>query len=187
MVTTLRIIIPEELIMDGIVGIPQVGDSVDYTLQFYEAQPWINPEASNDVVALVEPLNEGRLSAEWTDPNGHVHPGTYSMMVHGDGWRAYFLSTRLYEGTAQLVGSFEADWPGVLPSEAQVAGTVARCQLITRTNSTDAEGRSTEGWADTLGPVPEGQTGFRIPSQDCPTPRVREIGILVDLAVTTSQ
>lgn len=187
--------------MDGIVDIPQVGDRVDYALQFYEAQPWIHPETSNDVVARVESLNEGRLSAEWTDPYGQVHPGTYSMLLHGDGWSAYFLSTRFYEGTAELAGSFEADWSGVIPAEAQVAGTVARCQLITRASSPDAEGRHIDGWTDTLGPVPEGQTGFRdglvpvlpmppdprgwhspmIPPRDGPW--VREAGVLVDLEV----
>ncbi|OUS95095.1 hypothetical protein CA951_13580 [Rhodococcus sp. NCIMB 12038] len=110
--TTLRITVPGELIMDGIVGIPQVGDRVDYTIQFYEARPWIHPETSNDVVARVESLSEGELSAGWTDPHGRVHPGTYSMLLHGDGWSAYFLSTHFYEGTAELAGSFEADWPG---------------------------------------------------------------------------
>ncbi|TJZ78634.1 hypothetical protein FCG67_09180 [Rhodococcus oryzae] len=205
MVTTLRIIVPEDLIMDGTIDIPQVGDHVDYALQFYRAEPWIHPETSNDVVALVEPLNEGRLSVEWTDPYGRVHPGTYSLLLHGDDWTAYFLSRHLYEGTVHLVGSFEADWPGVIPSDARVAGTVTRCQLITRTSSPDAEGRHTEGWTDSLGPLRDGQTGFLdglVPMVPMPPdarewgspmvpppdgPWIREAGILVDLEVATSQ
>jgi hypothetical protein len=84
-VTTLRIIVPEDLVMDGTIDIPQVGDHVDYALQFYLAEPWIHPETSNDVVALVEPLSEGRLSAAWTDPYGRVHPGTYSLRLGAGG------------------------------------------------------------------------------------------------------
>ena len=203
--TILQIIVPAELIMDGIVNIPQIGDRVDYAIQFYQAEPCLHPEYSNDVVARVEVLNEGRLSAEWTDPYGQIHPGTYSMLLHGDGWCAYFLSTCPYEGTVQLSGSFEADWPGVIASEAQVAGRVARRQLITRTSSPDAAGRHTEGWIDTLGPLSEGQTGFRdglvpvvpippdprgwhsamIPPRDGPW--VREAGILVSVTVAASQ
>ncbi|MGW4332204.1 hypothetical protein ACWEK5_05185 [Rhodococcus koreensis] len=198
--TSLRIKLPAELIMDGVVNIPQVGDRVDYAVQFYQASS-IHPEYSNDVVARVQQLNNGRLSAEWTDPHGQVHPGTYSMLLHGDGWCAYFLSTRPYEGTVQLAGSFEADWSGVIPTEAQVAGTVTSRQLITRTSSPNPDGRHTEGWTDTLGPVPEGQTGFRdglvpvvpippdprgwhsamVPPRDGPW--IREAGILVGLTV----
>lgn len=52
--------------MDGMVDIPQVGDRVDYTVQFYEAQPWIHPETSNDVVARVESLSEGSSAVPLT-------------------------------------------------------------------------------------------------------------------------
>lgn len=191
--------------MDGIVDIPQVGDSVDYALQFHETQPWTNPETSNDLVVQVEQLNGGRLSAEWTDPCGQVQPGTYAMLLHGDKWSAYLLSPSLYEGAVRLVGCLEADWPGVIPAEAQVAGTVARCQLITRVSLPDMEGRHTERWTDTLGPVPEGKTGFRlglvpvvpippdpqgwhspmIPPRD--SPWIREAGVLVELEVASRE
>jgi hypothetical protein len=203
-VAVLQIIVPAELIMDGVVDIPKVGDRVDYAIQFYPGEKYLHPECSNDVVARVEQLNAGRLSAEWTDPDGQLHPGTYSLLLHGDGWCAYFSSTSPYEGTVQLAGSFQADWPGVIPFEARIAGTVARRQLITRTSSPDADGRHTEGSTDTLGPLREDQTGFRsglvpvvpipsdprgwhssmIPPQDGPW--VREAGILVSRVVATS-
>jgi hypothetical protein len=200
-VTTLRIVVPEDLIMDGIVGIPRIGDRVDYTLQFYEARPWIHPEMSNEVTARVEQLNGGRCSADRVDPDGRIRVGSYSMLLHSNGWCAYFVSSRLYEGTAQCAGWFEADWPGVLPAEAQVAGTVTRCRLITRVSVPDADGRHTQGWTDTLGPVPDGHTGFRlglVPATPVPAdprgwhsamipPRdgswTREAGVLVDLDV----
>lgn len=95
--------------MDGVVDIPRIGDRVDYTLQFHEARAWIHPEMSNEVTARVEQLNNGRCSADWVDPDGRIRAGSYSMLLHGDRWCAYFLSSRLYAGTAQCAGWFEAD------------------------------------------------------------------------------
>ncbi|WP_138998453.1 hypothetical protein [Rhodococcus zopfii] len=153
--TTLRIIVPEELIMDGVVDIPQVGDRVEYAVRFDQATPRMHPENTNDVVARVEQLNGGRLS-EWTDPYGQIHPGTYPMLLHGGGWRAYSTSTSLYEGTVQLAGSFEADRPGTIPSAAQAAGTTVGRQLITRASRLESEGRHAGGRIDTLGALREG-------------------------------
>ena len=78
------------------------------------------------------------------------------MLLYGDRWCAYFRSTALYEGVVQLSGVFEADWAGVVPVEAQVAGTVAGRQLITRTSSPGIDGRHRTG-VDVLGPVREGR------------------------------
>ncbi len=117
---------------------------------FDQAEPRMHPEYTNDVVARVEQLNGGRLS-EWTDPYGQIHPGTYPMLLRGDGWRAYSTSTSLYEGTVQLAGSFEADGPGTIPSAAQVAGTTVGRQLITRTSRLESEARHAGGRIDTLG------------------------------------
>ena len=89
----------------------------------------------------------------------------------------------------------------MLPAEAQVAGTVTRCRLITRVSVPEADGRHTQGWTDTLGPVRDGQTGFRlglVPATPVPAdprgwhspmipprdgPWTREAGVLVDLDV----
>lgn len=197
----LRIIVPEELIMDGVVDIPSVGDYVEYTIAFRQAGAATPPRFCTDVEARVEQLNEGRLSQDWIDSCGQNHPGTYAMLLYGDRWCAYFRSTTPYEGVVQLSGVFEADWAGVIPAEAQVAGTVVDRQLITRTSSPDTDGRHRVG-VDVLGPVREGQSGFRsglvpeipipadprgwrsamIPPRDGPW--VREIGILVDLTLT---
>ncbi len=169
---------------------------------FDQAEPRMHPEYTNDVVARVEQLNGGRLS-EWTDPYGQIHPGTYPMLLRGDGWRAYSTSTSLYEGTVQLAGSFEADGPGTIPSAAQVAGTTVGRQLITRTSRLESEARHAGGRIDTLGSLREGQTGFRsgpvpvVPVSPDPRgwysamvpprerPWIREVGILVSLAVAT--
>ncbi|NKS17747.1 hypothetical protein GS490_15620 [Rhodococcus hoagii] len=162
--TALQIIVPAELILDGAADIPKVGDRVDYAIQFYLSgwyEQCLPPEYSNDVVVRVEQLNSGRPAPAWTDPYGQPHPKTYPMLLHGDGWCAYFSSPHLEHGMVQLTGSFEADWPGVIPSEAMVAGTVTDRQLITRTSSPDADGRHTQGWVDSLGTMGEGQTGFQ--------------------------
>lgn len=199
----LRIIVPEALIMDGMVDIPQVGDHVDYALQFYRALPWMHPEVLNEVVARVELLNDGTFTGAQTDPYGHDHPDAYPMLLHGDGWSAYFLATHLHEGSSGLSGSFEADWPGVVPAEARVFGTVSRRQLITRTSRPNAEGQHIEGWTDTLGEVTDGHTRLRsglVPETTVPPgqrgwvrvvpprngPWVREAGVLVDLEVAES-
>ncbi|AHD24244.1 hypothetical protein Y013_24975 (plasmid) [Rhodococcus pyridinivorans SB3094] len=103
--TRLRIVVPEDVIMDGMIDLPRSGDCVDYTLQFYEAGPWIHPEMSSEVVVGVEQLNDGRCSADRVDPDGRIRAGSYSMLLHGDCWCAYFVSSRLYAGTAQCAGS----------------------------------------------------------------------------------
>ncbi len=196
----LRIVVPEELIMDGVVDIPSVGDYVEYAIAFRQADASTSPGFCTDVEARVEQLNEGRLSQDWIDSSGQNHPGTYAMLLYGDRWCAYFRSTAPYEGDVQLAGVLEADWAGVIPVEAQVAGTVEGRQLITRTSPPDADGRHRAG-VDVLGPVREGQTGFRsglVPETPIPAdprgwhsamipprdgPWVREVGILVDLTL----
>jgi hypothetical protein len=202
--TQLRIVVPEDFIADGMASIPEVGDRVGYLLQFHEGRPQANPEVSNRVLARVEVLNEGRLSAGWIDPSGTSHPGTYSMQLHGDGWRAYFRSSRLYQDTATLTEAFGAGWPGVIPIDTETTGVVTRCQLITRVSYPDPAGRHTQPSTDTLGPVPEGQKGFRLglvpvgpapqgasgwvamgPPQDGPW--TREAGILVELETSAPQ
>ncbi len=196
----LRIIVPEELIMDGVVDIPNVGDYVEYAIACRQAGASTPPGFCTDVEARVELLNEDRLSADWIDSYGQNHPGAYAMLLYGDRWCAYFRSTAPYEGVVQLSGVFEANWAGVIPVEAQVAGTVVGRQLITRTSSCDADGRHRAG-VDVLGPIREGQTGFRsglVPETPIPAdprgwhsamipprggPWVREVGILVDLTL----
>ncbi|MGU3438455.1 hypothetical protein ACNHUS_36280 [Actinomycetes bacterium M1A6_2h] len=200
--TPLRIVVPEEFIMDGMASIPEVGDRVDYSLQFVEARPWTNPDMANHVVAQVEVLNDGRLSSDWVDPHGETRRGTYSMLLNGDGWCAYFQSSRLYEGTAKLTGTLEADWPGVIPIDSETAGTVTGCKLITRVSPPNSTGAHTLPPTDTVGPLREGQA-FRLglePSVDTAGaasgwvsmgpprdgPWTREVAVLVALDVGSS-
>lgn len=129
-----------------------MGDFVEYAIAFRQADASTPSGFRTGVEARVEQLNEGRLSADWIDSYGQNHPGTYAMLLSGDRWCAYFRSTTPYEGVVQLSGVFEADWAGVIPVEAQVVGTVAGRQLITRTSSPDTGGRHRAG-VDVLGPV----------------------------------
>ena len=66
-VLELLIIVPEELIMDGVVDIPRVGDYVEFAIAFRQADASTSPGFCTDVEARVEQLNEGRLSADWID------------------------------------------------------------------------------------------------------------------------
>ncbi|MGU3433212.1 hypothetical protein ACNHUS_09340 [Actinomycetes bacterium M1A6_2h] len=197
---SLRIVVPEEFIMDGMASVPEVGDRVGYLLEFTETGPQANPHLSNNVVAAVEVWNEGRVSAAWVDPEGLTHAGTYSMLLTGDGWSAYFRSTHLYEGTTTLTGTFVADWPGVIPIDTETTGTVNSCELITRVSYPDSTGRHTQPAMDTLEPLRLGHAGFRSglePVEPIPAgesgwvsmapprngPWIRDAGILVELEI----
>lgn len=46
------------------------------------------------------------------------------MLLHGDNWCARFDSATLHQGTVNLVGSFSADWPGLISTEAKMVGRV---------------------------------------------------------------
>ena len=195
-VTHLRVLVPEDYIMDGMAPIPTAGDRVGYWLRFRLQHPSDNPEMITTVVARVDPLADGRLSADLTDPEGIKRPGLYSMMLTGTGWNAYFTGPELFDGEQRLTGFFEADWSAIIPVEETTA-TATRVRLVTRTSYPDAAGRHDE-WSDRLDPVPEGQTGFRFglePVEPLPLgqsgwvemapprqgPWVREAGVLIDL------
>lgn len=182
--------------MDGMAPIPTAGDHVGYWLRFRTQHPSDNHEMTTTVVARVDPLKDGRLSADWTDPLGITRPATYSMLLTGAGWSAYFTGLELFDGEQRLTGIFEADWSAVVPVD-ETTGTALRVQLVTRTSYPDAAGRREE-WSDRLDPVPEGQTGLRFGLEpveplslgesgwvEMAPPRqgpwVREAGVLVDL------
>lgn len=182
--------------MDGMAPVPTVGDHVGYWLRFRSQHPSDNPEMITTVVARVQPLHDGRLSADWTDPHGTTRPGTYSMLLTGTGWSAYFTGPELLDGEQRLTGVLEANWSAILPVDETTA-TATRVQLVTRTSYPNAGARQDE-WSDRLDPVPEGQTGFRFglePVEPLPPgqsgwvemapprqgPWVREAGVLVDL------
>ncbi|MBY6364334.1 hypothetical protein [Rhodococcoides corynebacterioides] len=148
------------------------------------------------VVARVDPLKDGRLSADWTDPLGITRPATYSMLLTGAGWSAYFTGLELFDGEQRLTGIFEAAWSAVVPVDETTA-TATRVQLVTRTSYPDAAGGHDE-WSDRLEPVPKGKTGFRFglePVEPLPPgqsgwvsmapprqgPWVREAGLLIAL------
>ena len=196
LVTHLRVLVPADYIMDGMAPIPTVGDHVGYWLRFRSQHPSDNPEMITTVVARVQPLHDGRLSAEWTDPLGITRPRTYSMLLTGAGWSAYFTGLELFDGEQRLTGIFEADWSAVVPVDETTA-TATRVQLETRTSYPDAAGGHDE-WSDRLKPVPKGKTGFCFglkPVEPLPAgqsgwvsmapprarPWEREIGVLVDL------
>lgn len=84
---SLRVLVPADLILDGMVEFPQVGDRLEYVLTFADLQPGVLPEVRNDVTARVEVLGGGRLSPEWVDPAGKTYPGTYSLLLYGRGVR----------------------------------------------------------------------------------------------------
>ena len=194
--THLRVLVSADYIMDGMAPIPIAGDHVGYWLRFRLQHPSDNPEIITTVVARVDPLADGRLSAEWTDPEGIKRPGFYSMMLTGTGWSAYFTGPELFDGEQRLTGFFEADWSAIIPVD-ETTVTATRVRLVTRTSYPDATGRHDE-WSDRLDPVTEGRTGFRFglePVEPLPLgqvgwvsmapprarPREREIGVLVDL------
>ncbi|EOM76897.1 hypothetical protein DW322_05350 [Rhodococcus rhodnii] len=121
------------------------------------------------------------------------------MTLHGDTWSALFRSPRLRRGTTELVGHFEADWPGLVPENSMIAGTVTECRLITRTSRPGDDGRHDQGYSDELAPVRPGQTGFTnglVPEEPPPPdfrsgwvavgpprtgPWIRQIGVLVEV------
>lgn len=196
----LRVLVPADLILDGQVEFPQVGDRAEYALTFVELRPGILPEMRNDITAQVKVLAGGRVSQGWTDPAGQSHPGTYSMLLHGRGWAASLHSTTLYQGTVQLAGSLSADFPALVPEQARTRGTVTDRQLVTHTSRPGPNGRYPHNGVYTLGPVREDQRGFAdglVPATPIPEgssgwvsvipppegPWIQEVGVLVDLHI----
>ncbi|WP_241386893.1 hypothetical protein [Rhodococcus sp. CH91] len=195
-------LIPADLILDGMVEFPQVGDHVEYALTFVEHEPGIPPEMRNDLTARVEVRGDGRLSREWVDPAGRTHPGTYSLLLHGRGWGwgAALHSSTLYHGTVQVTGSLSADFPALVPEQARVRAAVTGRRLVSHTSWPDANGHCSGGGIHTFGPVREGQNGFAtgtVPespiiesSGSCinliPPPEgpwTQEVGVLVELRI----
>ena len=203
-VTRLRIVVAAELIEDSSAEFPRIGDHVRYDLRCYEADPRMNPEMLNHFEARAELLNLGRISEGWTDPDGCVHPATYSLLLHGDGWGASLDSTTPLHGPVRISGMLEAEFPGMLPEEARVEGEVTDCRLITRTSLPGIGPGQQRAETDSLGPVRAGQIGFAsglIPQTPKPAdsagengwwsamipppdgPWIREAGLRVDLQV----
>lgn len=201
---SLRVLVPADLILDGMVEFPQVGDHVEYALTFVEHEPGIPPEMRNDLTARVEVCGDGRLSREWVDPAGRTHPGTYSLLLHGRGWGAALHSTTLYHGTVQLTGSLAADFPALVPEQARVRAAVTGRRLVSHTSWPDANGHYSGGGIHTFGPVREGQNGFAtgtVPESPIPEgssgwvsmipppegPWTQEVGVLVELRITADE
>ena len=196
----LRVLVPADLIFDGQVEFPQVGNCVEYALTFVELEPGALPEMRNELTARVEVLGDGRLSQEGVDPAGRTHPGTYSLLLHGRGWGASLYSTTLYRGTVQLTGSLSA----LVPEQARVRGTVTGRRLVSHTSWPDANGHYSGGGIHTFGPVREGQNGFAtgtVPESPIPEgssgwispvpppegPWIQEVGVLVELRITIDE
>ncbi|MGW0175340.1 hypothetical protein ACWDUM_16040 [Rhodococcus sp. NPDC003322] len=192
---SLRIVVPEYLVMDGMCEFPTVGASIDYALTFVESAAAAHPEMRSRIEVEAELLAGGRRSEAWTGPNGSGHAGTYSMLLHGEGWCAQFASATRHTGPVVLTGVFEADFPAFVPDVAHVYGTVTRRRMITRTSEAGSQ-----DWTDSLTGISSDRTGFRsgllpsrpirsgssggvsmVPPPDAPW--VRDVGILVDLAV----
>ncbi|MFC9361638.1 hypothetical protein ACFTZB_34310 [Rhodococcus sp. NPDC057014] len=187
----LRIVVPEDLIMDGQCAFPVVGDVAEYALRFYhradtEAGPGDSPDFGSVVTGEIENLDDRPVR---------------SMLLRGAGFTAYLKSADELRGPVHLRGYFEADFAALLPESARVTGSIRRRQLITHTRHPDPDGRYRAAGTYTLSEVPDGKAGLRtglvpapppvsgpfagtgwvamVPPRDGPW--IRESGILVEL------
>lgn len=198
-VENLRVLVPAELIGDGQISFPEVGDQVEYALTFVETRAEILPERRNDITARVEMLNNATVSPGRADRDGHIRPGTYSMLLHGQGWVAHLRSATRYRGTVHLTGSMTANFPALIPEKARTRGTITARHLLRHTSWPGPNGRYSRDGVYSVGPVRVGQQGFAdglvpaAPNSENDSwgwvglvrppegPWIQEVGVLVEL------
>ncbi|WP_460973466.1 hypothetical protein [Prescottella soli] len=171
---------PAELIEDGQCPFPEIGEKARYTLIFEPASADTPAELRTEFTARQENLAE------------NLH------LLHCDGFAAS------YSGPLKLPprvrGRLSAEFGALVPSAAQVTGTVRSRRMVTVTSQPDASGRHPRNGTVTLADVPAGRRGFDSglvagrsvwknadgggwvsmePPHD--RPWVREVGVLVGL------
>lgn len=139
------VVVPDDLISDGQVPRPRVGDAIDLAITFIETEADAVIAKPYDVrCELLEeaPRQNRSLSGEY---HGNVW---YRELVHGTGWSASWKAPRRVEGEVQLTGALYGSYNAISNQQARIKGMISRIQLV----DDYLESRPNEplGWAPDL-------------------------------------